>query len=66
MNTMFWRNAFVIDKENSDEEHMYIDVMGKGTVMIDNTQDGISVEIFPFHVVDEPPAKIHVRMKDLI
>ena len=47
-------SQFRIDNDNNDEEHFYVDIAGKGTVCIISNADGVSVDIFPFYVVDEP------------
>ena len=38
--------TFYIDKDNSDDEYLYVDVIGKGTVVIKNESEGIVVDIF--------------------
>lgn len=58
--------TFKIDKDNSDEEYLYVDVFGKGTVVIKREDEGIVVDIFPFHVVDEPVGTMWVHDNDLI
>lgn len=45
---------FVIDEASSDEESLFIDIEGAGTVAINLKDDGIAVSICPLHVVDEP------------
>ena len=57
---------FYIDKDNSDDEYLYVDVRGKGTVVIKKEDEGIVVDIFPFHVVDEPVATMWVHDSDLM
>lgn len=57
---------FNIDHDNSDEEYLYVDVQGKGTVVIKREDEGIVVDIFPFHVVDEPVATMWVHDNDLM
>ena len=47
-------SQFRVDNDNNDDEHFYVDIAGKGTVVIVSNMDGVSVDIFPFHVVDEP------------
>jgi len=39
-------NVFYIDEVNSDEEYLYVDIIGKGTVVIKNESEGIVVDIF--------------------
>lgn len=57
--------TFFIDEVNSDDEYLYVDVFGKGTVVIKRESEGIVVDIFPFHVVDEPVASTWVHDNDL-
>lgn len=38
--------VFYIDKDNSDDEYLYVDVIGKGTVVIKKEDEGIVVDIF--------------------
>ena len=38
--------TFYIDKDNSDDEYLYVDVIGKGTVVIKKEDEGIVVDIF--------------------
>ena len=47
-------NDFYIDEDNSMNEDLFVDIAGKGTVVIKSNSDGVSVDIYPFHVVDEP------------
>lgn len=56
---------FKIDRTNSDDKFLYIDIAGKGTVVIKDYLEGIVVEIYPFHVVDEPVASAWANMSDL-
>lgn len=57
-------NQFYVDKDNNDDEHFYVDIAGKGTVCIISNQDGVSVDIFPLHVADEPLASMYVLNDD--
>ena len=59
-------NSFRIDEDNSDKEYLYVDVQGKGTVVIKREDEGIVVDIYPFHVVDEPVATMWVHDNDLM
>lgn len=43
-----------IDYVNSDEQHMYIDMIGIGTIIVKKSDGGIEVLLYPLHVVDEP------------
>jgi len=57
---------FTIDKTNSDEQYLYVDVSGRGTVVIKAEDEGIVVDVYPFHVVDEPVATTWAHMSDLM
>lgn len=39
-------DTFYIDQANSDSEYLYVDIIGKGTVVIKNESEGIVVDIF--------------------
>lgn len=58
--------TFNIDKTNSDDEYLYVDVEGLGTVVIKAQTDGIVVDIYPFQVVDEPVASTWAHINDII
>lgn len=59
-------NPFYVDVDNNDEEHFFVDIEGRGTVMIVANQDGVSVDILPLHVVDEAIASMYVLNEDFI
>lgn len=52
--------VFVIDKTNSGDDYLYVDVPTHGlTVMIGNGDDGVTVDMYPMaEVWDEPIAAI--------
>lgn len=58
--------TFNIDKDNSDDEYLYVDVLGRGTVIIKNESEGIVVDIYPLHVVDAPVASTWAHDSDLM
>ena len=58
--------TFEIDKLNSDDEYLYVDVAGIGTVVIKKDEEGIAVDIFPLHVVDEPVASTWALNNELL
>ena len=66
---MNYTKAFKIDKTNSDEEYLCVDVEGLGTVMIESPYktklNGMVAEVFRFHVVDEPVASTWAHINDL-
>jgi hypothetical protein len=49
-------SQFRVDEDNNDDEHFYVDIAGRGTVVIVSNRDGVSVDVYPLHVVDEPLA----------
>ena len=57
---------FTIDKSASDDQHLCVDVAGRGTVIIHATDEGIVVDIYPFHVAAESVASCWAGMCDLI
>lgn len=60
------KNVFYIDEDNSDEQYLYVDVFGRGTVVIKAEDEGIVVDIYPLWVADEPVATTWAHMNDLI
>lgn len=61
-----YTKTFDIDVNSSDEQYLYVDVAGRGTVVIKAEDEGIVIDIYPFHVVDEPVASTWVDMSDLM
>lgn len=57
-------SQFFVDKDNNDDEHFFLDVAGKGTVMIVSNDTGVSVDIFPAQVADKPIASMYVLNED--
>jgi len=57
---------FNVDEANNDNETFYVDIEGMGTVQIKATDCGITTNIFPLHVVDEPLASTFVAISALI
>ena len=51
-------HQFHIDQDGSDDGHLYVDVDGF-TVVIIRTDEGLVVDIYPLHVVDEPLASTY-------
>ena len=62
---MNYTNTFKIDATNSDEEYLYVDVKGLGTVAVKAQEEGIVVDIYPFHVADEAVASTWAHINDL-
>ena len=56
--------TFYIDEYNSDAKDLYVDVLGKGTVIIKNKKDALAVYIYPFQVVDKPIFSVEIPNKD--
>ena len=44
---MNYTKTFKIDATNSDDEYLYVDVKGLGTVTIKSESEGIVVDIYP-------------------
>ncbi len=51
-------NGFFIDIESSDDEYLFVDVDGF-TVCIKRETEGIVVDLYPLHVVDESVASTY-------
>ena len=58
-------NQFYIDEENSHDEYLFVD-SPMGTVIIKSDGEGIVVDIYPLHVVDEPVATTWAHASELI
>jgi hypothetical protein len=58
-----WYN---IDENNSDEEYLYIDMTGIGTIQIKKDDEGIIVNIFPLNVAEESVASCYAFYNELI
>lgn len=59
-------NTFSVDEMDTDEGILWVDVFGRGTVCVRADDDGIVVDIYPFHVVDAPVASVQAHMSDLV
>lgn len=57
--------TFDVDEANNDEEHFYVDILGRGTVAIIANDDGVSVDIYPLHATEHPVASMYVLNEDL-
>jgi hypothetical protein len=59
---------FTIDKTNSDEQYLYVDVSGRGTVVIKAEDEGIVIDVYPKDPKDgdEPVATTWAHMSDLL
>jgi hypothetical protein len=57
---------FEIDTVNSDDQYLYVDVEGMGTVSIKKESEGIVVDVFPLRVVEEPVATLCAHIGDLV
>lgn len=60
-----WKDVFQIDESASDEECLFVDIQGKGTVLITKNDDGFDIDAFPFHIVDEPIVSRHISNMEL-
>lgn len=59
------QKTFTVDEANSDEESLFVDVAGRGTVMVTKDGDGLGVNVYPFQVADAPVASISVTNAEL-
>ena len=57
--------TFHLDEANSDDERLFIDVAGGGTVVITRSDDGISVEIYSLAVSDGPVGETWATWSEL-
>ena len=57
-------NQFYIDEDNSYDEYLFVD-SPMGTVVIKSDEEGIVVDIFPLHVVDEPVVSTWATAEEL-
>jgi len=61
-----YEKTFKIDDCNSDEEYLYVDIPGYGTVCIKVQEgEGIVVDIFSLFIEDELVASTYATMSDL-
>ena len=58
-------DAFHFDEANSDDERLFIDVAGGGTVVITRGDDGVSVEIYSLAVSDGPVTETWATWSEL-
>ena len=58
--------TFNVDTANSDNERLYVDINGLGTIVIVRTPEGIVIDAFPFTVVDEPTGTVTLWADDFI
>ena len=49
-----------------NDDSVTVDIPGMGSVVINHNDDGISVDIYPLWVADEPAASCYALMSDLI
>lgn len=56
---------FCVDDTNSDDQYLFVDVEGRGTVVIKREDEGLVVDVLPFQVVDTPVASLWAHMNDL-
>ena len=66
MPDVFDTEKFTVRVEPESPQYLWVDVFGRGTVFIKAEDEGIVVDIFPFHVVDEPVASTWAHMSDLV
>ena len=56
---------FLFDQLNTDGERAYVDVPGYGTVVIVRGDEGLSILVYPFKVVDEPVVETYATLAEL-
>lgn len=54
-----------VDEYNSDDEYVYVDVEGLGTVLIKRETDRLVVEIYPIVDIGRPVASTWALYEDL-
>ena len=57
---------FHIDQDQFDDERLFVDVRGMGTVLIESRDDSINIEVFPLYVANNPICSIQIPIDDLI
>ncbi len=56
---------FNIDRANSDDENLYVDIPGRGmTAIVTITDEGVGVYLYPLRVADKPLASVHASTED--
>ena len=58
--------SFTIDTTSSDDERLYIDILGGATVCIIRTDEGIVVDLFSAHVQDDAVMSIWATWAELL
>jgi len=60
---------FKVDEGASDDESLFVDIVdeigNRATVIINIGDEGITVDIFPIHVVDGPTASTYATYGEL-
>ena len=57
---------FRIDEQSSDEDNLYVDIPGMGSVVICATEEGISVIIYPVDDAEQQAGRVYVPYCDLV
>lgn len=55
-----------IDRMSSDDRDLYVNILGTGSVVVKRTPDGVSVDIYPFDIVDGAVASAWAANADLL
>lgn len=58
--------SFHVDQSNSDDESLFVDIPGVGTVILQKGSDSLTVSVFPLHVSDNPVAEFEVAYGKLL
>lgn len=51
---------FRVDEDNSDDDHLYVDIRGLGTVVLIRTDEGVIIDVYPLFVIDKPIATMAI------
>lgn len=57
---------FSVDWATADDDHLAIDVKGYGSVAISTSDDGLAVDIYPFHAADDAVSGCYADRADLL
>ena len=60
-----YKKTFKINEDNSDLEYLFVNIPGKGTVVIKSENEGIVVDIYSLKEDTEPVATTWADMSDL-
>jgi hypothetical protein len=58
--------SFHIDNINSDDDSLFVDIPGVGTVCIRKDSDALHIDVFRLHVSDAPVVSLKVDYEKLL